>query len=332
MSNRKWTFILIPVFLLFAWLLFQFTLSSFQIHQFAELLKTVSPKDGVSDTKVVLISQELDNYYWRSIEQGARKEAEQYGMRLDYIGPDRINPSEQVKLLDKAIASKADAILVQGINDPEYRRLIDKAAGLGIPVITIDTDEPGSRRLAYVGTDNEGAGKRMGALLAKASGERGDIGVMISSERVENQRLRLAGFRSVIGRYPKLRIVEIRSSNISRLQAAQQAQNMLTRYPQIRYMVGFSALDGLGILEASERRGARSLQIFAFDDMTETLEAIRDCKIELTIVQQPEEMGTKAIKLLNDYLKGNDPQQLTYTRVYEVHADTPDNMTGDDRR
>ncbi|QNR68429.1 sugar-binding protein [Paenibacillus polymyxa] len=332
MSNRKWTFILIPVFLLFAWLLFQFTLSSFQIHQFAELLKTVSPKDGVSDTKVVLISQELDNYYWRSIEQGARKEAEQYGMRLDYIGPDRINPSEQVKLLDKAIASKADAILVQGINDPEYRRLIDKAAGLGIPVITIDTDEPDSRRLAYVGTDNEGAGKRMGALLAKASGERGDIGVMISSERVENQRLRLAGFRSVIGRYPKLRIVEIRSSNISRLQAAQQAQNMLTRYPQIRYMVGFSALDGLGILEASERGRARNLQIFAFDDMAETLKAIRDCKIELTIVQQPEEMGAKSIKLLNDYLKGNTPQELTYTRIYEMHADTPDNMTGDDRR
>ncbi|WDM23054.1 sugar-binding protein [Paenibacillus polymyxa] len=332
MSNRKWTFILIPVFLLFAWLLFQFTLSSFQIHQFAEQLKTVSSKDGGPGTKVVLISQELDNYYWRSIEQGARKEAKQYGMRLDYIGPDRINPSEQVKLLDKAIASKADAILVQGINDPEYRRLIDKAAGLGIPVITIDTDEPDSRRLAYVGTDNEGAGKRMGALLAKASGERGDIGVMISSERVENQRLRLAGFRSVIGRYPNLHIVEIRSSNISRLQAAQQAQNMLTQYPQIRYMVGFSALDGLGILEASERRDVRSLQIFAFDDMAETLEAIKDRKIELTLVQQPEEMGAKAIELLNDDLKGSHPQELTYTRVYEVHADTSDDKSGDDRR
>ncbi|KZE69943.1 LacI family transcriptional regulator [Paenibacillus jamilae] len=332
MSNRKWTFILIPVLLLFGWLLFQFTLSSFQIHQFAEQLKAVSPKDRGPDTKVVLISQELDNYYWRSIEQGARKEAKQYGMRLDYIGPDRINPSEQIKLLDKAIASKADAILVQGINDPEYRRLINKAAGLGIPVITIDTDEPDSRRLAYVGTDNEGAGKQMGVLLAKASGEHGDIGVMISNERVENQRLRLAGFRSVISRYPNLHIVEIRSSNISRLQAAQQAQNMLTRYPQIRYMVGFSALDGLGILEASERRGAQSLQIFAFDDMAETLKAIKDRKIELTIVQQPEEMGAKAIKLLNDYLNGSHPQELTYTRVYEVQTDTSDDKSGDDRR
>ncbi|MDU7476348.1 MAG: sugar-binding protein [Paenibacillus macerans] len=332
MSNRKWTFILVPVFLPFVWLLLQFTLSSLQIHQFAEQLKTVSPTDGGSGTKVVLISQELDNFFWRSIEQGARKEAEQYGMRLDYIGPGRINPSEQIKLLDKAIAARADAILVQGINDPEYRRLIDKAAGLGIPVITIDTDEPDSQRLAYVGTDNEGAGKRMGELVAKASGERGDIGVVISNERVENQRLRLAGFRSVIGRYPGLRIVEIRSSDISRLQAAQQAQNMLARYPEIRYVVGFSALDGPGILEASERIGSRSLHIFAFDDMAETLEAVRDNKIELTIVQQPVEMGAMAIKRLNDYLKGNDPQEITYTRVYEIHADSSDKTSGDGGR
>lgn len=332
MSNRKWTFILIPVFLLFAWLLFQFTLSSLQTHQFAEQLKAVSPKDRGSETKVVLISQELDNFFWRSIEQGARKEAEQHGMRLDYIGPGRINPSEQIKLLDKAIATKADAILVQGINDPEYRRLIDKAAGLGIPVITIDTDEPASRRLAYVGTDNKGAGRRMGELVAKDSGERGDIGVVISNERVENQRLRLAGFRSVIGRYPELRIVEIRSSDISRLQAAQQAQNILVRYPEIRYMVGFSALDGPGILEASERIGSRNLHIFAFDDMDETLKAVGDNKIELTIVQQPVEMGAMAIKRLNDYLEGNDPQKLTYTRVYEVYADSSGNAAGDGGR
>lgn len=328
MSNRKWTFALIPLFLLFAWLLFQFTLSFFQIHQFAAQLKTASPKGGISAKKVVLISQELDNYFWRSIEQGARKAAEAHGMRLDYIGPNRINPSDQIRLLDKTIAAKADAILIQGINDPTYRQLIDKATEAGIPIITVDTDEPDSRRLAYVGTDNEGAGKRMGELVVQASGERGDIGVLISNEHVENQRLRLAGFRSVIGLYSELNIVEIRSSDISRLQAAQQAQNMLIRYPQIRYMVGFSALDGPGILEAEERIGLKNLHIFAFDDMAETLEAVRNTRIESTIVQQPVEMGTTAIELLNDYFKGKAPRDTTFTKVYEVQTDSPNSTAG----
>ncbi|MBY9082353.1 substrate-binding domain-containing protein [Paenibacillus sp. HN-1] len=316
MSNRKWLFAVIPLFLLFGWLLVRFTLSFLHIHQLVRPLEAVEPIDGSPGKKIVLISQERGNYFWQAIEQGAHEAAAKYGLRLDYIGPDRINPSEQIKLLDKAISAKADAIVVQGINDPEYRALIDKAAGLGIPVVTVDTDEPGSKRLAYVGTDNEGAGRQMGELVAHAAGERGEIGVLISSEQVENQRLRLAGFRSVIGQYPGLHIVEIRSSNISRLQAVQQARQMLIQSPNIRYMVGFSALDGPGILEAAQRVGVSGLHIFAFDDMSETVTAIRQSKIESAIVQQPVEMGAQAIERLHDFFSGSTPTSVTYTRTY----------------
>ncbi|CQR57114.1 substrate-binding domain-containing protein [Paenibacillus riograndensis] len=327
MSNRKWIFALIPLFLLFAWLLAQFTLSFLQIHRLVEPLKAASPSAAGSGPKVVLISQELDNYFWRSIEQGARKAAASYAMRLDYIGPDRINPAEQIKLLDKTIASKPDAILIQGLNNPDYRRLIDKATGLGIPVITVDTDEPESERVAYVGTDNERAGRQMGELVVQASGERGDIGVLISNEQAENQRLRLAGFRSVIGRYPGLQIVEIRSSDISRLQAAQQAQKMLIQSPNIRFMVGFSSMDGLGFLEAKERLGATGLHIFAFDDMEETVDAIRQSKIESAVVQQPVEMGEQAIEQLHDYFSGSPPPTLMYTKTYVI---TKESLNPDD--
>ncbi|MNC08556.1 D-ribose-binding periplasmic protein precursor [compost metagenome] len=328
MSNRKWIFALIPLFLLFAWLLIQFSLSFLQIHRLVGPLKAASPGAVVSGPKVVLISQELDNYFWRSIEQGARKAAVSYGMRLDYIGPDRINPAEQIKLLDKTIASKPDAILIQGLNNPDYRRLIDKAAGLGIPVITVDTDEPESERVAYVGTDNEQAGRQMGELVVQASGKRGDIGVLISNEQAENQRLRLSGFRSVIGRYPGLQIVEIRSSDISRLQAAQQAQKMLIQNPDIRFVIGFSSMDGLGFLEAEERMGATGLHIFAFDDMKETVDAIRQSKIESAVVQQPVEMGEQAIEQLHDYFSGSTPSAVLYTKTYVIKKESLDPDAG----
>lgn len=328
MSNRKWLYAILPLLLLFAWLLLRFTLSYLRIHQLVVPLEAASQAEGNSSKRIVLISQETGNYFWQAIEQGARSAAGRYGMRLEYIGPERINPSEQIKLLDKAIDAKADAILIQGINDPEYRALIDKAAGLGIPVITVDTDEPGSKRLAYVGTDNEGAGREMGELVAKSSGAQGEIGVLIGNERAENQRLRLAGFREVIGRYPQLHIVEVRSSDISRLQAAQQAQAMLARHPEIRYMVGFSSLDGPGILEASERAGTENLHIFAFDDKAETLEAVQASRIESTIVQQPAAIGTKAVELLHQYFNGDTPPSLTYTRFYEIKPDSPELKNG----
>lgn len=321
MSNRRWKLGLLILFIVFTGLLLQFFLSTLRIRDLVKPLES-NHADGDKLRHVVLISQELDNPFWRSIEQGAREASLQYKMELEYIGPFRINPAEQFKLLEKSIASKADAVLVQGMGDPQYRMLINKAIDQGIPVIAVDTDEPGSRRLAYVGTNNLEAGKRMGELVVKAAGHSGSIGVLVGSKQAANQQLRLKGFRTVINRYPKLTVADVRSSNISRLQAAGQAEDMLLNQPQIRYMVGFSALDGIGIQEAAERISPEGLRIFAFDDLPETKEAIRKCKIVSTIVQQPHEMGYDAISLLNDYFHGKTPPQQHFTTTAVLDRST----------
>jgi ribose transport system substrate-binding protein len=303
MSHRKWNIGIAILFIIFACLLLSFLFSTMRIRGLLEPILSDSTARDAS-VHVVLISQELDNPYWRSIEQGAREASRNYGMQLEYDGPLRINPNEQIKLLEKAIAAKADAVLLQGIDDPRYRTLIDKAVRQGIPVITVDTDEPDTRRLTYVGTDNFEAGKLMGELVAKTAGNGGSIAVLLGNEKAPNQQLRLSGFRSVIERNPELSIVDVRSSNISRLQAAGEAENILNNFPDVRFLIGFSALDGIGALEAAERVQPQELNIFAFDDLDETIEAIRKGKIVSTIIQQPYEMGFDAVSQLNDYLHG----------------------------
>ncbi|AJY74227.1 substrate-binding domain-containing protein [Paenibacillus beijingensis] len=313
MPSRRWNFAIVILFIVFACLLLQFVFSTMRLREL------VNPKPGAMNGNppphVVLIAQEIDNPYWRTIEEGAREASEKYGMNVEYTGPIRINPAEQIRLLEKAIAAKADAILVQGINDPQQRLLIGQAADKGIPVITVDADEPYSRRLSYIGTNNLNAGKTMGELVAKAAGGEGSIGVLIANENSYSQQLRLAGFREVIGRYPDLDVVGVRASDNSRLQGAQQAEELLAKYPQVRYMIGFSALDGLGILEAANRESPAGLKIFAFDDLSETKEAVRQCKIVSTIVQQPHEMGYGAISMLHDYFQGKKPAPQYYTQA-----------------
>ncbi len=335
MFNRKWTFTIVFIFILFAWLTGQFIISLMNLHRLVEPLRVnPSSPNAPESRRVVLIAQERDNYFWRAIERGAREAAEQNGMELAYMGPDRINPEEQIKLLDKAILVKPDGILVQGLNDPRYGELIDRAAGQGIPVITVDTDEPGAERLAYVGTDNEAAGKQMGRLVMEASGQQGSIGVLIGNAQAENQKLRLAGFRSAISRYSGFKIIEVASSEISRLQAAQTAEAMLLNHPEIRYMVGFSSMDGPGIVEASERIGKGELRIFAFDDPSETLEAFQNGDISAVVVQQPVEMGKKAIGLLGDYFEGLPTADATFTETTELRNGTvaKENPAGSDLR
>jgi len=315
MSNRKWNLSIVILFVIFATLMLSFLFSVLHIRELIQPLKSMLKNDSVT-RHVVLISQELDNPYWRSIEKGAREASQKYGITLEYIGPFRINPNEQMILLEKAIASKADAVLIQGINDPIYRSLIDKAMDHNIPVITVDTDEPGSRRLSYVGTDSFEAGKRMGKLVVEAAGTQAShIGVLMGNEMSFNQQQRLQGLRSVINQYKDLTIVEVRSSNISRLLAAEQAEDILINHPKVRYMVGLSSLDGLGILEAVQRVQFQDIHIFAFDDLDETKEAITQCQIESTIVQQPNRMGYDAISLIHEYYQGNILQQQHFTAI-----------------
>ncbi|QHT59395.1 sugar ABC transporter substrate-binding protein [Paenibacillus lycopersici] len=315
MKNRIWNGGLILLALLFAGLFACFATAVAHTRDWTLQLKPASTapgEDGKRPPRVALIAQVQNNPFWRSVEEGAASASKRFGMELEYMGPFRVDPAEQKRLLEKAIAERFDALLVQGQNDPSYARLIDQAAANGIPVIAVDADEPGSERLAYVGTDNRTAGRRMGELVLRAVGETGKIGVLIGSQ-ASNQQLRLAGFRDVVKRHPGLTVEDVRSSNTSRLQAEEQAEDMLRRHPDLKAIVGFSALDGLGIAEAAKRMAAGNVLVFGFDDPGSTRDEIRGCQITAALVQQPSRMGEEAVTLIHDHLRGRKPEELHFT-------------------
>ncbi|WP_195574259.1 sugar-binding protein [Paenibacillus sp. 1001270B_150601_E10] len=320
MSKQKWIISLIVLISVFGFVLFQFLSSTFAVGRLVDELEagTGRPDEqNVSMKHVVLIAQELDNPFWRTIEQGTKEAAAQSHMEIEYAGPIRINPEEQLNLLEKAIASKPDAILTQGMNDHKYNELVSKAIDQGIPVVTVDSDAPNSRRFAYVGTDNLEAGKRMGELVVTRAKAHGKIGVIIGSEQANNQKLRLEGFMSVMEEHPDYEVVEVRSSNISRIEAARQAQAMLREHPDLTAMIGFSAWDAAGMVEAMQTEQHGSVTVFGFDDVEATQRAIQEGAVEASLVQQPHEIGAKAVSLLQLIFEDKPfpVKQFTSTKV-----------------
>ncbi|WP_058304233.1 substrate-binding domain-containing protein [Gorillibacterium timonense] len=315
MPIRKWAWIILPLFLLFAYVLTQFVTTSVRIKEWVDPLRPV-PVTEAASKRVVLISQELDNPYWRSIGDSALAESKRVGLELDYVGPLRINAEEQLSLLEQAIASKADAILVQGTGLERSRALIDQAAEAGIPVLTLDADEPDSRRASYIGTDNREAGKQMGRLIAEAADGKAVVGVLIGTTASDSQKLRLEGLQSILSTYPGIRVAEVRTSNISRLQAASETRLMLEAHPAITDVVGLSSLDALGAMDAVESLKAEArTRIYAFDDLPDTRNAIEASKISLSLVQKPEQMGAEAIVITADLLRGISVPANRYTPV-----------------
>lgn len=303
MGSKRWTASLIVLFVLFVYVLIRFAANTNNIEKAVESLKTTQKAKGKT-AHFILIAQELDNPYWRKIEQGAKKAALTYNVQVEYIAPLQTSVEEQMKLFEKAIVSKVDGIVVQSLDEQIFAPIINKAVKEHIPVVTIDTDSPKSERVAYVGTDNYTAGEKLGEAVAEMTGGEGEIGVIIGSETSTSQKLRFNGFLSVVQKYPQMKVVEVKSSNISKIQAVLQAESMLKKHPDISIMVGMSALDAIGILNATTNMRRNNVQIFGFDDVEETLQAISNGHIQATIVQKPFDMGFQSIKILRQHLQG----------------------------
>jgi ribose transport system substrate-binding protein len=312
MGERKWTISLILLFVLFLYVLIHFVINTIHIEK---TVQDLEDRKIVTKNKshFIFISQEYDNPYWRKVEQGADDAADRLGVSLEYVGPFRTSAEEQIKLLEKAIASQVDGIIVQSLDEKTFTPVINKAISQHIPVITIDTDAPKSNRIAYVGTDNYAAGEQLGKTVAKFTKGSGKIGVIIGSDSSESQQMRLNGFLTIIKKYPKLHVVDILPSNISKIQATLQSESMLRNYKDISIMVGTSALDAVGILNATKNLHENKIKIFGFDDLEETLQAVSNQSIQATIIQKPNEMGFQSVRLLVDSLQGRGINKENFT-------------------
>lgn len=272
-----------------------------------------------------LVSEEIDNEYWRLIERGAKEAAAEHDIYLEYVGPLKADNDQLLKLLDRMISVKVDGIITQGVEGQRFVDLVQKGIERGIPIIAVDTDVKSSARKAYVGTDNFFAGQLAGkTVIDNTTGEQ-YVGIVTGRFDAINQQERLAGFKDAIQATDRIHIVGIHESNITQIGAAQATYSLLKEYPSITVLVGLSALDGIGMVEGlHEIAPNKDVYMIAFDILPETLKLIRTGKINATIAQYPEEMGYEAIEAMIQLQQHSLLDSEIFTRTIVVEKENSD--------
>ncbi len=104
----------------------------------------------------------------------------------------------------------SQGVLLKAPDDP---RVADAVTGLverGIPVVTLFTDVPRSRRIAYVGIDNRAAGATAAYLVTQWDPDGGTVLVTVSSSSFRGEDEREMGFRATMRRLaPDRRVREV---------------------------------------------------------------------------------------------------------------------------
>jgi ribose transport system substrate-binding protein len=162
-----------------------------------------------SDKEVYyLVATNVNLPYWQTAAAGFKQAAAQYKVTVKVVGPDTYDPKAELAELHSAIAAKPSGILISVADASVLQSEIDAAVNAGIPVITMDSDSAGSRRLYFIGTNNLEAGRLGGKRVIQKLGGKGNV-VFFTLGGQPNTDERLKGFKDVFAARPDIKIVDV---------------------------------------------------------------------------------------------------------------------------
>jgi ribose transport system substrate-binding protein len=178
---------------------------------------------------------------------------------------------------------------------------IDAAIAADIPVLTIDTDSPGSNRLFFIGTNNYDAGQLGGQVLAKQLNGKGNIVAFTMPNQV-NLEERLHGYKDVLEKYPGIKITQVIDIKGDPRIAFDQTQAIIDKKEPVDGFICLEAQSGTEVATVLDNNHlAGKKVIVAMDTDDKTLDWVKKGAIAATIAQKPYTMGYVGIKMVDDY-------------------------------
>ncbi len=119
----------------------------------------------VYDRYYVMITDNYKSDFWKSVYKGALDTAREENAFVDLLGEHFSKDYSVEELMEIAIASRPDGIMVYANETLEMAALINKAVNAGIPVVTLYGDCTKSDRLSFVGVGSYSIGKMYGSQI-----------------------------------------------------------------------------------------------------------------------------------------------------------------------
>lgn len=262
-----------------------------------------------------LVANNIKLAYWQTAAAGLDKIAAKYHVRAELRGPQDFDPQAQVQEFRSVVGSKPTGILVSVADANLMTPEINAAMDAGIPVITVDSDAPNSRRLFFIGTNNREAGRLGGHALLERMNYKGNI-VFFTMPGQPNLDERLAGYEDVFSQNPNVHvkdIVDIRGQGTVAFDKTQQ-ELPLTGKDRVDAFVCLEASAGKDVAEVLKRGNAKDRVLIAMDVDKDTLSMVKEGWIAATVAQKPFTMAYFGVVMLDqthyDPLPLNQPYFL----------------------
>lgn len=285
-----------------------------------------APKGGSKHVAVIVKGTNSD--FWQYVLIGANNYAIEHPdrVRVTNHGPESdIDMEKQLTILEDVVTSRPDAIVLASTNSDSPIPIVERAMGLGIPVVIIDTKVNTAKVTTFLATDNRKAGNICADMLVeglKKSGKplTGKVAFISAYPGIASLIARQEGFVEKIKAIaPGLKILPLRYSGTDIAKGMGTIEDELTANPDIIGFFGDCNIVGSSFSRVvRERNLVNKLTAVSFDSDNEEIQALKDGILYTLVVQDPYAMGYQGVDVALRAIGGEKFPAYIDTGVYAV--------------
>jgi simple sugar transport system substrate-binding protein/ribose transport system substrate-binding protein len=274
-------------------------------------------KDVKSGKKLhfTYITNDLSIPYTASQKVGVAKANKTLGIDANLTGPPSGAAQDQVSLIQTLVAQKkVDGIAVAAVNVDSLKPVIAAAFAAGIPLISVFTDQPNSKELAFVGEDNTAFGKYEGQQLLKVLGSKTGPIVTVSVDTAAGwSTARMSGLSAGLKTNSGVKTVGPINTGSEPAQMYNAIQNAMTANPDAVAIASVDCCSIDGAAKWAQQSGkSGKVVVIGTDALKQTLNYIKAGTVAFSISQNPVGQVGEALRQLKAFVTKGTPPKTVY--------------------
>ena len=308
------------------------------------------------DFKVEVIAKGFQHDFWKAVNKGAEKAAQELGAKVTFVGPQNETAiAEQLEQLNNAINKNPKAIALAALDTEAELDAIKQAQSKNIPIIGFDSGVPGAPEgaiKATASTDNHAAGgnaaEHLFPLLEKKIGDK-KVRIGVVSQEVNSlsitqrtsgfidkmvELLNKKGIKTAVTGHDKFKndvneadakvVIEVRvPAQVDDAAGKTEASTVLEKEDTVA-IYGSNEFAAKAIINANggfkeSKLGADKILAVGFDSGALQQDAIRKGIFVGSVTQDPVQIGYQAVKLAVAAAKGETVKDVdTGSKWYDA--------------
>jgi rhamnose transport system substrate-binding protein len=204
--------------------------------------------------KVGYLPKDIVNQYFAAAKTGVDKAAAESGSTVTQVGPNEAKADLQIPFITDLTTQGVNAIIISADGKDEVAPALKQAMAAGIKVVGFDSSPAVGAYHVFV---NQADFSGVGASLVEWTCEivpecTGDFAILSAAATATNQNTWIEGMKETLSsdaKYSKLKLVDTVYGDDDATKSTQQAQALLTKYPNLKAIV---APTTVGVLAAAQ--------------------------------------------------------------------------------